>query len=179
MNWKTFSDAIKQGAIKKAADQTKIQRTAALMQKYSLLAAKQASETPVLLPSTSAIRSLRRKMMAAKNASDGLTPLERVKRLLDAKIAADPKLRILGLCGQRDARKLAACCCEQPARTRKLETAAPKNVVPEKPLEGEQPASKTVTFSDGRTVTFPAKDTTPVKSASELLDGIKKKLQGK
>ena len=176
MSWKNYSDSIK-AAAKKASDQkAMIERTAELMNKYKAAVIKQAAEAPVVLPSTSALRSLRRKMMASKQAADGLTPMERVKRLLDSKIAADPRLTILGIIGQRDARKAAAECQEKPARVRTIETPVKKAPTPDKPLEGEVIQGKTVTFSDGRTVNFPAKNTTPVKSASELLADLKAKL---
>jgi len=184
MTWKEFREyAAKNQAVKQANEDiaAKIRRTAELLGKYKT--AKTASEQAKR--STPCLRAMRCYMRAVKNASDPRTPLERVKELLDAKIASDPILKIRSIIGKRDARKEASIkVTEQPAKKTEITTALKNPPDTEKPLEGVKTpdpvdnGKKTVTFSDGRTVDFPAKNTTPVKSASEnpMLKSIKEAL---
>lgn len=172
MNWKELKKfSASTQAIKKANEETnnKIQRTMELLQKYNnnKVAKENAKK------STPCIRAMRQYMRAVKNASDPRTSFERVKELLNAKIAADPINKVQSILAARAARKQAADIkvTEKPARNVETQTALKTPPEAKKTLEGnEEPVNngKTVTFSDGRTVTFPAKDTTPVKSASEV-----------
>jgi len=177
MNWKDLKKfSASTQAIKKANEETnnKIQRTMELLQKYNnnKVAMENAKR------STPCIRAMRQYMRAVKNASDPKTPFERVKELLDAKIAADPINKVQSILAARNARKQASevKVTVQPAKKVEQETALKTPPDAQKALKGnEEPAAnraegKTVTFSDGRTVTFPAKDTTPVKSASDRVN---------
>lgn len=176
MNWNEFKKfSTSTQAIKRANEdiKSKIVRTAELLDKYQN--AKVASENA--RKSTPCIRAMRQYMRAVKNASDPRTPFERVKELLDAKIAADPINKVQSILRTRLERKQAAEAkvTVKPAKTVEFTTALKNQPEPEKALEGnEEPDTekkvegRTVTFSDGRTVDFPAKDTTPVKSASEV-----------
>ena len=172
MNWnelKKFSTANQ--AIKKANEETnnKINRTIELLQKYNnnKVAMDNAKR------STPCLRAMRQYMRAVKNASDPRTPFERVKELLDAKIASDPINKVQSILAARQARKQASDIkvTERPAKKVEIETTLKTPPDAKKALKGnEEPVNngKTVTFSDGRTVTFPASNTTPIKSASEV-----------
>ena len=130
--------------------------------------AKQAADSR---PSTPCQRAFRRHMQAIKSASDPRTPVQKVKDLLDAKVASDPALKIMRILGEARAQKEAAEIKQETARTFKLEQAVHKAPAPEKQLEGQpqKDGTRSVTFSDGRTVDFPAAHTTPVKSASDRI----------
>jgi hypothetical protein len=174
--------ALENRAKKQASDiDAKIKRSSELMDMLvKNMQAKQANEQ-LPRPTTACQRSLRRHLMAQKAASDPRTPLQKVKDLLDAKVASDPALRALKIIGEARAAKEAAEVKQEQARTFKLEEAVHKEAPFEKPLEGQETKDegRSVTFSDGRTVNFPAAHSTPVKSASDLVKSIlaKKKAQ--
>lgn len=157
----------------------KLRRTSELLSLMgSNMAAKQAAERTA---STPCQRAFRRHMTAIKNAADTRTPIQKIKSLLDAKVASDPALRAMKILGEAHAAKEAREVTQEKARTVKLEQAVHKQPAFEKPLEGQEQKAegRSVTFSDGRTINFPAADTTPVKSASdrakEILATIRRK----
>jgi hypothetical protein len=166
--------ALENRAKKQASDiDEKIKRSSELMNELvKNMQAKQASEQP--RQTTACQRALRRHLMAQKAASDPRTPLQKVKDILDAKVASDPALKAMKIIGEARAAKEAAEVKQQQARTVKLEQAAHKEAPFEKPLEGQEnkDEGRSVTFSDGRTVNFPAAHTTPVKSASDRVKEI-------
>lgn len=178
MNYQQLKNivAMKRQAEKKASDNTdRMRRTAELMDRLTHnLQAKQANEARDRRPTTPCQRSLRRHLTAIKNAADPRTPVERVKDLLDRKVASDPMLRVMKIIGEARARKEAAEVKQEQARTFKLEQAVHSKAPFEKPLEGQEnkDEGRSVTFSDGRTVNFPAAHATPVKSASERVKEI-------
>lgn len=168
MTYKELKEiAAKRRAAKQASDDV-MSRTVAIANKLKMnLQAKEAAEPR---PTTACQRAFRRHMAAVKNASDPRTPLQRVRDLLDAKVASDPALRAMRIIGEARARKEALEVKQQQARKVTLETAVDnKPVFGKQPMEGQEnkDGKRSVTFSDGRTIDFPAAHSTPVKSASE------------
>lgn len=161
-------------AAKKANDlNATMQRASALLQTVvDNMAAKAAAEQQAeqeSRPSTPCQRALRQIVMSRKNASDTRTTIDRIRDLLDAKVASDPALRAMRTLGEARARKEALEVKQQQARNVTMETPKHPAPAPEKPLEGQEnkDGGRAVTFSDGRTVNFPANGTTPVKSAAD------------
>lgn len=154
-------------AVKQAGDDV-MSRTVAIVNKLKTnLQAKEAADPR---PTTACQRAFRRHMAAVKEAADPRTPIQRVKDLLDVKVASDPALRVMKIIGEARARKEALEVKQQEARKVTLETAVnDRPVFGKQPMEGQEnkDEGRSVTFSDGRKVDFPAAHSTPVKSASE------------
>lgn len=162
MNWNDIKNIM---ARKHAADE-KIARTAELMKKY--WTAKNASEQQeqqlaAKTASDPCLRALRRKMIAAKHASDGMDNLQRVVKLIHTVIDRNPAYKVANIVADRNVRLEKARYTEEKAVTKEEETAKDQ---PEKPTtqqrqgEPHDGEGRSVTFSDGRTVTF--------KSAGEV-----------
>ena len=161
-------------AAKKANDlNATMQRAGALLQtvvdNMTTKAAAERQAEQEARPSTPCQRALRQIVMSRKNASDTRTTIDRIRDLLDAKVASDPALRAMRTLGEARARKEALEVKQQQARNVTMETPRHPAPAPEKPLEGQEnkDEGRAVTFSDGRTVNFPANGTTPVKSAAD------------
>jgi len=186
MNWNDIKAIAKRGIAQKKATEEKIERTNELMTKYAV--AKQASDTVDLMKRTAemlrgkmpapklgsdpCLRSLRRKLIAAKHADDGSDSFQRVGKLIHGFIKRDPLARIAKIAADRDERLEKAKYKEEQAKTVTEET---RKGQPEKPttapMEGQphDGEGREVTFGDGRTVTF--------KSASERQQWLANKVK--